>query len=96
MSIKEKCTVRVLELKQEIVALRGNHKSAWKSVKMSTHKIFKLAHMREVVDETLAEERLLGATRNRCLDRIRHHIKELGREPPVLSTGLIDRDRRRH
>lgn len=37
MSRQEKRIVRVLELKQEIETLRGNHKSAWKPVKMQTH-----------------------------------------------------------
>lgn len=96
LSLQEKRTVRILELKREIETLRGNHKSVWKSVKMPTSKIFELAHIIEVVDKTLPEERLIGATRHRCLDRIRHHIKELERKPLVLSTGLIDRDPRRH
>jgi len=48
LSRQDRRTVHVLELKQEIVTLRGNPKSAWISVKTPTDKIFELAYVKGV------------------------------------------------
>jgi hypothetical protein len=96
LSDEEKRIARRLELAEEINVLRSKRASAWRRVKLPTHKILGLPQIVTIVDETLSDSRLIGTSLRRCLDAIRHYIEEIERKPTVLSGGLMERNRRRH